>query len=320
MTNTRVDQDVLAKMCDAARPLPGHEALVRAVNEGVPGLDFHMALTGKPWYRLGGLIDIDGKHISNNLEEWVETESYGDVVTLIDRHGGASYFATKILGRTHYLVARTGPRTLDFAQIEVEQTQEVIDRPLFHSDWVPDNIEDIIDPLDFPEINSEPLTLPQYHFRRLTKVARRQAELHENHREDRNFDRFVEDWDHSSAGDTARFSDHWVLTMVPYLDASGEHHDEVHPLTTYQGTYPDMTDQPRRGAPLARLVHDFDVEVGFPMAWFFFMLTSSIVPDRIGQAVHQDHQSGYSYLTPADATVVARWLEQPYQLYHPEHL
>jgi hypothetical protein len=48
----------------------------------------------------------------------------------------------KVMGRTHYLTAITGQRAADFVQIEIEELQEIIHRPLWDPDWLPDDLAD----------------------------------------------------------------------------------------------------------------------------------------------------------------------------------
>ncbi len=318
MSEINADSESFAKACERAIPMPGQASLLDSVNQETFGLEFHLSMTSAGWYRLGRLIDLNGNRIADNVEDWVEEESEGDVLTLIEKHGDKDLFVTKIKGRTHYLTARTGPRTLDFAQIEVEETFEEADRPLFHPDWIPNNVEDVIDPFDFPDVTPRPISLPKYQFKRITYVADRFDELESNHHLDDRFRRFVHDWDRSSAGDNTRFSDQWVLTMAPYLDASGEHRDEIRPISTFSRKLPSIgKDEVRSGPALARMLHDFDVEVGYPMAWYFFMLTRDEISERLGEAVVNDHVGGeYSYLPQADVKVLGKWRESPYQLYH----
>jgi hypothetical protein len=42
-------------------------------------------------------------------------------------------------------------------QIEIEQRQEVLDRVLFDPDWLPESIEELVDRLDYPRLEPEPV-------------------------------------------------------------------------------------------------------------------------------------------------------------------
>ncbi len=87
---------------------------------------------------------------------WAETESGGDIETLLDKCSEQILFATKISGTTLYFTASTGDKPQDFLQLEVEVLQEVLDRPLSDPDFLPDSVEEFLDPVDYPRL--EPRT------------------------------------------------------------------------------------------------------------------------------------------------------------------
>jgi hypothetical protein len=58
----------------------------------------------------------------------------------------------------------------------------------------------------------------------------------------------------------------------------------------------------------------FDRGVGFPMGWYFHMLTSKTVPHWVAQTVVEDSLAGFAYLPLKDVNVVRRWLHQPYSV------
>jgi hypothetical protein len=59
---------------------------------------------------------------------------------------------------------------------------------------------------------------PRLLFRRLVQIG----DLLASQDVSRQVRRFLEDWDRSSAGECAAFSDHWVLSLREYQDRDGE--------------------------------------------------------------------------------------------------
>ncbi len=67
-----------------------------------------------------------------------------------------------------------------------------------------------------------------------------------------------------------------------------------------------------RGLALYEALQRFDRQAGYPMAWFFHMLTTKIVPHSVANAVIDDVQAGFSYLPERDVKVIKDWLHRPY--------
>jgi hypothetical protein len=219
------------------------------------------------------------------------------------------YFATRLNGQTHYLVAHTGPAAADSIQIEVEEVQEVLERCITDSDWFPDSIEEFVDPLDYPRLEPEPVGPPRLLFRRLVQIG----DLLASQDVSRQVRRFLEDWDRSSAGEAACFSDHWVLSLREYRDRDGEGRLTAKPVPTFAGIIPAVpSDLAVRGAELANLIHGLDRQIGYPFAWFFHMLTDKHISHHLPEAVHADLMGAYAYLAARDLKVLRDWYEQPY--------
>src|SRR5664279_2059327 len=112
----------------------GPGAFVKALGVALPDWKFHHALSRGGWYRLGGIVDGDGRRVSDTLESWVEAaldERDGDFGKLIDDFAGQTLYATRLVGQTHYLVGSAGDGTDDFLQLEVEDLQEIRTHQLF---------------------------------------------------------------------------------------------------------------------------------------------------------------------------------------------
>lgn len=87
--------------------------------------------------RHGGVIDHAGDFISSDLGQWAEGELAkhgGDFHAFAEQYEGQGLRATKLLGKTHYLVASTGSTAAEFLQVEIEELQEVVSHELFGGD------------------------------------------------------------------------------------------------------------------------------------------------------------------------------------------
>lgn len=308
----KFDFAALASACSEAGSRYGLESLQQKLQQDMPELEFESVLTRKGWYRIGGVVDVDGEKISDKLADWVETESSGDAMELYQRYGAKNYFVTRLNGKTHYLVAQTGERPQDFVQLEMEELQEVMDRPLFDGESVPDTVEEIIDPFEYTRVEAKPISSPRYIFRRIIPIADYLDELIEKAEIKPPVVRFMADWARSSAGEAAPFCKHWVLSFREYTDGYGEPRFHAKPITTYDGEVPVIGDDVPRGAELANLIHGFDRQIGYPMAWFFFMLTHKQVSHQIAEAIHGDLMGAYAYLPVRDMKVLRDWYDRGY--------
>ena len=299
----------LAQVCQDLTTGAGMDELLTAVRAVLPALEIQHVMTRSGWHRLGGVVDLEGNRIAHNLGEWAEFESGGDIDELLFKLSDVRYCATRLNGRTHYLVAPTGPRARDFIQIEIEELQEVIDRALSDPDWFPETLAEFIDPFEFPRLAPEPIGGPRFLFRRLTRIP----ELIGSPDAGRKLVRFLDDWDRSSAGESEAFCHHWVLAIREYLDRDGEGRMSAKPVSALTGRIPALPDGAvARGARLANQIHGFDREAGYPFAWYFHMLTSRAVSHKLAEAVHADLMGAYDYLPARDLKVLRDWYREPY--------
>jgi hypothetical protein len=284
-------------------------ALIGAIQVVLPGVEVRHVLTRGGWHRLGGVVDLEGRRIARHIAEWAETEAEGDIENLLFKLSKRRYFATRLNGQAHYLVAQTGQAAADFIQIEVEELQEVLDRCITDPDWFPDSIDEFVDPLDFPRLEPEPVGPPRLLFRRLVRIG----DLVRSPDAAARVRRFLEDWDRSSAGESACFSDHWVLSLREYQDRDGEGRLTAKPVTTFAGQFqPVPEDLAARGAALANIIHGLDRQIGYPFAWYFHMLTDKRISHRMAEAVHADLLGAYAYLPARDLKVLQDWYDRPY--------
>ncbi len=299
----------VASVCQTVAAANGVEALVAAIQSQLPGLSVRHAMTRSGWHRLGGVVDLDGQRIAHNITEWAEAESGGDIDELMFKLADVRYFATRLNGQTHYLVAQTGPLARDFIQIEIEQLQEVLDRTIADPDWFPDSIADFVDPIDFPRLEPEPIGGPRLLFRRLVRVGDLIASPDASTR----LVRFLDDWDRSSAGESEGFCQQWVLAIREYQDRDGDGHLSAKPVPVMPNRIPALPDtEVSRGVGLANRIHGFDREVGYPFAWYFHMLTNRKVSHKLAEAVHADLMGAYAYLPARDLKILREWYQDPY--------
>ncbi len=309
--------DDIADICAATPVSDGHRLLLQRLAHILPGMNFQHVLTRGGWHRIGGIVDAEGNRISHALREWLENMSGGDLQTLFDAYGDAGYIATSLLGKTHYFVAQTGEGARDFVQLEVEVLQEVTDRILLDPDNPPDDMDDLTDPLNPEKLPEESLGEPFYSLRKITDIADFMKTLaeHAEGRGDRatNLQRFMDDWEHSSSGESASFCQHWVLSLREYTDAWGETVLQAKPVTTFSGDAMLMElNGEHRGSRLAKLIHGFDHHIGYPMARYFFMLSHREVPHQLAEAIHADLMGAYDYLPARDLKILKNWSARPY--------
>ena len=289
------------------------DKLCDELNKLMPALTFNLAATRGNWHRLGGVVDADYAPVNRNIVRWAEQAADGDVDRLISEYVDKGWFATRLAGRTHYLVASCGDAPDAFVQIEIESLQEVLDRPLVERDWFPENLEEFLDPLDYPRLAPEPLGRPYYQFRRITPV---EALLNDAYKENQalfNLKRFFEDWSASSASEHGPLCRHWALALREYTDSDGECRLSAKPFSTYCGESDSLAEAgDQHGASLANLIHGYDRKLGYPFAWYFNMLGSKSENFAVAEAVLRDQMGAYDYLPAKDLKVLRAWEQRPY--------
>lgn len=307
------DVEQLTRFCREADAQAGPQALVDGVNGLMPELDFHRVLTRGNWHRLGGVVDGAYGRISDNIVHWASEVSGGDVDELIAAYVDKGWFATQLSGKTHFFTASCGENPEDFIQIEIEELQEVLDRPLVERDWFPDSLEEFLDPLDYPRLEHEPIGQTYYQFRRITPVAELLRESRDSNQEGVNLRRFFQDWRQSSAFEGFPLCRHWVLALREYMDTDGEYRLKARPLSAFDEGLPDpRKGEDLQGARLANAIHGYDRRLGYPFAWFFNMLSRQSANYALAQAVLRDQAGAYDYLPARDLKILRAWEERPY--------
>ena len=304
----------LSAVCRKVAPDPRHMSLVEMLGTILPDHSFHHAMTRADWHRIGGLVDANHKRIAKGLRHWAENESDFNMFALYEKYGAQGHLTTRLDGQTHYFVAATGKRAAEFIQLEIEELVEVIDHPLFIGDQVPDDIEELLDPPAAFAARLEPVMMApsHYEFHSLTDVSELVSEQLASEGSDLRYIRFLDEWNKSSAGTKTHFCNHFVLRLLPFRDRFGEYKTEATPLPVTKMAVPGDSAVTLNGTELANFLHGYDKKAGFPMAWYFAMLTQKEIWPHIAMTVYREHQGKYRYLSDRDVAVLERWIRSPY--------
>ena len=305
----------IVETCAKVAVSSGPGALVKALGAALPEWKFRHALSRGGWYRLGGIVDDKGERLSDNLESWVATAldaHDGDFAALGDDFAAQKLYTTRLVGQTHYLVASAGNGTDGFLQLEIEDLQEMRVHQLFANE--PATLEELVDPRGGAE-QPLPVGLPFYTFRRIQHIGAFLGRMLAQKPEPAPIHRMIEDWAKSSASNTSAYFNHWVIATREHLDRYHQPVFRAQPIATLAGEAPEFAAASgSSGLKLNEALTHFDRESGYPMAWFFHMLTSKAVPHWVAQAVVEDSLGGFAYLPQRDVDVVRHWLHQPYAL------
>jgi hypothetical protein len=232
---------------------------------------------------------------------------------LTDDYADRGLKATRLTGKTHYWVAGTGDGAVDYLQVEIEELQEVVCHPLFDGESMPGGIDDLVDPPSACDGEHPPLGMPFYSLRRVVHVGDFLGAMRAQKPDLQPIHRFVDSWEKSSAGHAVQFSHHWVVAVREHLDRFRQSIYHATPVAALNGISPKFESGfGARGLALHDALTRFDRQVGYPMAWFFHMITGKAVPHALAVAVVEDMQSGFSYLPERDLAVLKDWLHRPY--------
>jgi hypothetical protein len=305
----------IAELCLRVPVAAGPGALNRELAKIAPNLNFREILERGGWYRLGGVVDASGAHVADDLAAWAETQLLtrdDDFQELFEDYAASGLRATRLSGKTHYLVATTGTSAADFLQVEIEELQETIGHPLFDRDTPPTSLEQLIDPRSSSAGNTA-LGAPFYALRRVTDIAAFIRRMREQKPDAQPMHDFLDAWQKSSAGFATQFSNHWIIAVREHLDRYRQPILNATPVAALNGAPPRFESVfGARGLALQDALQRFDRQVGYPMAWFFHMLTTKAVPHAVASAVIEDVQAGFRYLPDRDVQTVRDWLHRPY--------
>jgi hypothetical protein len=305
----------IVETCTKVQVSNGPAALVKALRSALPDWKFRHAMARGGWYRLGGIVDENGKRVSDSLEKWVENaleERDGNFEHLTDDFAGQKLYATRLVGQTHYLVASADEKTDGFLQLEIEDLQEMRVHQLFAND--PGTLEELVDPRGGAD-QPTAIGLPFYTFRRIQHVGAFIKRMLAQKPEPAPIHRMLDDWAKSSASNASAYYNHWVIATREHLDRFQQPVFRAQPISTLAGEAPEfVAANGTTGLNLYQALSQFDREAGYPMAWYFHILTSKAVPAWVAQTVVEDSLAGFAYLPQRDVDIVRRWLHQPYSV------
>ena len=304
--------------CKKIIPGQNDDQLLNRLQSLVPDYPVYLAYTGDEWYRLGGVVDVNGNHIGRDLIEWVERtflECGQNLHTLIDHVIENKLIATKQTGKTLCFVVQTGPQAEDFTLIEIDKTHEVTDRMLVDENNPPEDLEELIDPLQPFCIESTGLLHSLYSFRRLTDVKLFMEVINEHYPVEHPVQRFMDDWNRSSAGQKYRMSADWIIRPYRHTGRFGEQIVNVEIINTHKSNLPHLEDfAGKKGSSLSNILTRFDRQAGYPFAWFFYMVKGKLVSTHSAESVYRDLSNDFAYLPERDEAVLRDWIAQPYNI------
>ena len=320
MTEARLalaGQDI-TECCKKIIPGQNDDLLLNKLQALIPDYPVRLAFVGDEWYRLGGVVDMDGKRIANDLVEWAERsylECGQNLQTLIDYTVEQKLLATKQTGKTLYFVVQTGDFAEDFTIIEIDKTTEVSDRMLVDENNPPADLEEFIDPLQPYCIESFSFGHSRYTYRRKTDVKLFMEVINERHPGHHPVQRFMDDWNRSSAGQKARMSDDWIIRPYRHTGRFGEQIVNAEIVNIHKNNLPHLEDfAGKKGSTLSNILGRFDRQAGYPFAWFFYMLKGKLVTTHSAESVYRDISGDFAYLPERDAAVIRDWIASPYNV------
>jgi len=309
-----LESERIAGACQSVFPDPGHQSLLTSIRRLYPDREFFIVKSLHGWYRIGGVVNADGEKITDDLVHWAYEKGEHDFAGLLEYCIKADLLATRLNGKTHFLVTPYGRSATDYFQIEIEETQEIMTRKLC-SDQLPLDIEDFIDPVSPSGETNLPLGPPHYRLKRIVDIGSLFGSMQAHCLDKPSILRMLNDWNSSSASRNHYFCRYWVLELHDYTSRFNERRFRVTPLSGCGHDVPRVEfDSADRGPHLANLLRRFDRKLGYPLAWYFELLKrEGPVADLVRAAV-DDHEQGYAYLPEADLSVVKGWLAHPYTI------
>lgn len=307
-------QRKLATEIEAIPPRPHHAALLEAAGRICSGCTFRHALSRGGWYRPGGVIAADGRRLADSVNDWVRDEleaSGGDIGELAERHAGEGLKVTRHTGRTHYFVAAYGPAPADFMQLEIEELQEVLDRELIDEAALPQDMQELAEPLAPVLLDAQPVDAPRYRFRRLIDMRQTVARASSSAL----IARMLGEWSHSSAAARGHFCDHWILGLREHQDRYRNPILSATPVSRHARELKSFQwNVELSGTEMSAQLHAFDRAAGYPAAWYFHLVAGSLTPPKAAYAIARDLDAGFSYLPETEAALVRAWVAAPYSV------
>jgi hypothetical protein len=140
-------------------------------------------------------------------------------------------------------------------------------------------------------------------------------EINKYHIKEHPAQRFMDDWNRSSAQQKAVLSNDWIVRPFRHTGRFGEQIINIELINTQQKNVPQLDDiSGKKGTSLHTLLTRFDRQAGYPFAWFFYMVKGKLVSPHCGVAVYKDISGDFSYLPERDVAVLNDWINTPYSV------
>ncbi|MDP2142760.1 MAG: hypothetical protein Q8J80_01395 [Gallionella sp.] len=308
----------LAAQIESLPPRPHHAALLEIANRVRPDCSFRYALSRGGWYRPGGVLAADGERLAESLDDWARAELEscgGDIHELVERHADSGLLVTRHSGRTHYFVGAYGPAPADVLQLEVEELQEILDRELIDKDALPEDLQELTEPVAPILLDAQPVGAPRYRFRRLVDLRQVIVRPSSSDGYAKGLPRMLYEWAHSSAASRGHFSDHWMFGLREHQDRYRNPVVSVSPVSCHaRELKPFQWNIEASGVDMSAQLQAFDRAAGYPGAWYFHLVAGTITPPKVAYAVVRDLDNGFRYLPDAEAGLVRSWAVEPYSV------
>ncbi len=158
-----------------------------------------------------------------------------------------------------YLAVQTGPCCENFTLIQIDKTREVFDRLLINDHAPPEDMEEIIDPLNPAGIENVPVGTSRYAYRRKTDIRLFMDAINKHHAFEHPVQRFIDDWNRSSAEQKHLFTEDRLIRPSQYTGRFGEQIVNAELINTQNKRLPYLEDLTgKKGTTLNDLLNRFD--------------------------------------------------------------
>ena len=193
--------------------------------------------------------------------------------------------------------------------------QEVLDRKLIDPAKLPEDMQELIEPIEPLELEAQPVGAPRYRFRRLIDMRQKVAKVSfANERAD-GLPRFLSEWRHSSAAARGHFSDHWLVALREHQDRYRNPVISASLISCHaRELKPFQWNIELSGVEMSAQLQAFDRAAGYPSAWYFHLVAGTITPPKIAYAVMRDLDADFHYLPDTEIALLRGWVAAPYSV------
>lgn len=303
----------LAEQIAEVQPRPHHSRLLELLQQVWPEVEFKHRLTRSGWYRPGGVCTSQGMILGKDLETWLQNALHKmeDFEQLLADLEIMQPLVTRFNGSTHFFTASYGSAPEASWQLEVEELQEVMDRRMLNDQAdLPEDLADLLEPLQPALLDGQPLGSPRYQLGQLVNLrevlsAAVNAPL---------LERFFIEWC-EGPGKTTDFHQHWFFQRHESLSRYGVSQLRMQPHAIKARHLKTMPwDLAEDAMGIASQLRSFDKAASYTGAWYFCMVAGNLVPRELASRLQDDWLADYRYISEAQQSWIRSWLHQPYTL------